>query len=165
MRMKTMFGRDLVAAAGPVSALRTAASPTSAAAASVVPLKITLRRLGVYPCDMRPSPLRANPEREPDVPAVRPVLGGKFAVTLQVQITLNIVGDGKEIADLRTNARDSRFEIAEPRPGTAIAADLLVQIADEADLNVGFDEDGRAQIQMKIETAAIIRVRIFKIVS
>src|SRR5215467_41028 len=72
---------------------------------------------------------RRDRKREPDVPAVRPVLGGELPVGFQVEISLQ-VPDGKEVADLRAKTDDARLKTADAVSGPAVTADLLIEVAD-----------------------------------
>ena len=73
---------------------------------------------------------RRDHECDPGVPAVRPVLGGEFPVALEIEIALH-VADREDEPDLRAEADDLRLEAADPIAVAAVAADLLVDVADE----------------------------------
>src|SRR5262245_20300199 len=53
-------------------------------------------------------------ERGPDVPAVWAMLGVKFLVAFEVHVALIVVADLEDVADLRSDADDPRFEAADP---------------------------------------------------
>src|SRR5215467_3360389 len=80
-------------------------------------------------CRRRCLRSRRDREREPDVPAVRPVLGRELPVGFQVEISLQ-VPDGKEVADLRAKTDDARLKTADAVSGPAVTADLLIEVAD-----------------------------------
>src|SRR5215470_2628771 len=46
---------------------------------------------------------RRHHEGEPNVPAVWAMLVGEFPIGLQVEVALNVLVDGKDVADLRTD--------------------------------------------------------------
>jgi hypothetical protein len=71
--------------------------------------------------------------KEPNVPAVRPVVVVELAIALQVEVSLHAC-HGKNIADLRTDTDDARFEGAQHWSTAAVAGELLVEISDKADL-------------------------------
>src|SRR5262245_45811702 len=52
---------------------------------------------------------RCNDEREPEIPALRPVLSRKFPVRFDIHVTLQ-VADRKKDADLRTDTGNARPE-------------------------------------------------------
>jgi hypothetical protein len=83
--------------------------------------------------------VKRNPEREPDVPALRPILGSEFVVTLEIHVP-RAVADLAEMAGLWSDRRDLRLEITEACARSAIAGELIVDIADDAHVPVGGGE-------------------------
>jgi hypothetical protein len=72
-------------------------------------------------------------ECKPHVKAVWPVGVGELAVRFQVNVTLHVVTGGKDVADLRANADDARFEGAQHRRTTLIWRELFIEVSDKAD--------------------------------
>src|SRR5215468_10985049 len=82
-------------------------------------------------CRRRRRVLR-NRKRHPGIPARGPVLGGEFLVSLDVEEALHGAYREDE-SDLRPDGRHLRLEAADVISRAAVAADLLVDIADETD--------------------------------
>src|SRR5438552_18931253 len=78
---------------------------------------------------------RGDRERDPGIPAGGAVLRSEFAVVLQIEIALQ-VADRKDESELRPDADHLRLKAADPVAGAAVAADLLVDVADRADLKL-----------------------------
>ena len=76
---------------------------------------------------------RRDHERHPGVPAIGPVLVGEFPVGFEIEITLRLSGQGNDESELRAGADDLRLEAADAIAGAAVAADLLVDIANGTD--------------------------------
>src|SRR5215831_3026639 len=76
---------------------------------------------------------RRNHKCHPGVPAIWPVLVGELPIAFEIEITLNLSGQGNDESELRTHADDLRLEAANAIAGAAVAADLLVDIANGAD--------------------------------
>src|SRR5215471_20609579 len=76
---------------------------------------------------------RRDHERDPGIPAIGPVLVGEFPVAFEIEITLNLSGQGNDESDLRPSADDLRLEAAHAVAGAAVAPDLFVDIADGTD--------------------------------
>src|SRR5262249_54221803 len=72
-------------------------------------------------------------ERYPGVPAVRPVVVGKFPVAFEIEVALRRGAQGNNNSELRADADDLRLEAANAVAGAAVAADLLVNIANGTD--------------------------------
>ena len=68
-------------------------------------------------------------QREPRIPAVRPVLRVEFLVALEVEVPL-LFADLEEPTGLRSDPPDLRLEVAEDRAGTAVPGELVVDITD-----------------------------------
>ena len=60
-------------------------------------------------------------------------MGVEFGIAFEVDISLH-AGDGEQKADLRTHAYHARLERTESVARSAVAADLLVDVADGAEL-------------------------------
>src|SRR5262249_17778744 len=104
-----------------------------------------------------------NRERDPGVPAVGPVFRCKFAVILQIEIALK-VADGKDEAELRTNANHLRLEAAHAVAGAAVAADLPVDVADRAELKLLVQELRRTPIEMHVDAVLVLGRLVLEIV-
>src|SRR5215207_8909490 len=102
-------------------------------------------------------------EGQPDVPAFRSVLCGKFLVTLEVQISL-FVANRKKIAELGPNAEDTRPESAEERGCSKIVRDLLIGISDRTDEKLFGQKVRSAPVERKVNAALILRGRVLEIV-
>ena len=64
------------------------------------------------------------------------------------------------ITDLRPGTEHARFEIAQPGPA-AIAGELLVGVAHDANHQLLAQELRRAHVEMKVDAIAVVGVRIF----
>src|SRR5882757_10582875 len=102
-------------------------------------------------------------ERQPGVPARRPVGGVELAIALQAEKCL-VVPNRKNISKLRADAENARAEAAEHRRLAEVIGDLLVGIADEADEHLLRQEVRHAPVEMEIDAALLLRVRILEIV-
>src|SRR5262249_41152516 len=76
---------------------------------------------------------RRDHECDPGVPAVGPVLVGEFPVAFEIEITLRRGAQRNDEPELRAAAHDLRLEAADVIARTAVATDLLVDIADGTD--------------------------------
>src|SRR5262249_42009931 len=72
-------------------------------------------------------------ECHPGVPSVGPVLVGEFPVAFEIEVPLCRGGQGNNKTDLRAHANPARPEAPDAIAGTAVAADLLVDIANGTD--------------------------------
>ena len=70
-------------------------------------------------------------ERQPGIPARRPVCCIKFAIALQVQISLHL-SNRKNVSDLGTDSENPGLERSQNRVLTGIGSHLQIGIADEA---------------------------------
>jgi hypothetical protein len=77
-----------------------------------------------------------NRESEPRVPAIRAVFSGEFLVTLEIEIALIIFAERDDEADLRPHANNARFKTTDTIPRSVVARELIVPVADEADLKL-----------------------------
>src|SRR5262245_56631298 len=77
---------------------------------------------------------RRDREREPHVPALRAMLGAELLVALEVPVALKLGAERYNVADLRPDPEHLRLEAADPVTRSAVAGDLPVGIADEAEL-------------------------------
>src|SRR5215510_3569188 len=107
---------------------------------------------------------RRDREGEPDVPALRPVLGAEFLVALEVQIALKLGAERNDVADLRADAEHLRLEAADPVAGPAVAGELLVGVADEAELQLLGDELRGGPVEMHVDAVLVLRRLILQIV-
>jgi hypothetical protein len=78
-------------------------------------------------------------QRHPGVPAGRPVICGEFSIGLEIEIALQLTGRKNE-TDLWSDARDPREVLSQNWRRPAIGRELLVEIADGADLHCLRDE-------------------------
>src|SRR5262245_45742449 len=103
-------------------------------------------------------------ECDPGVPSVGPVLVGEFPVAFEIEVTLGRGGQGNDETDLRAHANHARLEAADPIAGTAVAADLLVNIADQSGLKLLGQELGRGPIEMHVHAVLILRRLVGEVV-
>ncbi len=104
-----------------------------------------------------------NRERQPGIPARRPVGRIEFAVSFQVEIALH-VSDREQESDLRTDADDARLESTQDRALSEVVGDLLVSISHKADKDLLGEKLGRTPVEMEIDAALVLRVRVLEIV-
>ena len=71
---------------------------------------------------------RRDHERRPRIPAIGPVLRGKFLVAFEIEVTLHLA-DGKNESDLRADTDHLRLEASDAIAGAAVATDFLVKVA------------------------------------
>src|SRR5262245_43470069 len=76
---------------------------------------------------------RRDHECDPGVPAIGPVVVGKFPVAFEIEVALRRVAQGNNDSELRTDADDLRLEAADAVAGATVAAHLLVDIANGTD--------------------------------
>src|SRR5262245_27779162 len=76
---------------------------------------------------------RGDHECDPGVPSVGPVLVGKFPVAFEIEVPLRCGAQRNDEPELRANADYPRLEATDPIAGTAVAADLLVDITNSTD--------------------------------
>jgi hypothetical protein len=106
---------------------------------------------------------RRNGECQPGAPARRPVSSIEIAIGSQAEETLH-VAQGKDVSNLRTDAKNTRPESAEKRVLTGIVGDLLIRISGYADENLLRDEMRSTPVEVEIDAVAILRIRILEIV-
>src|SRR6195256_4828556 len=92
------------------------------------------------------------------------MLGAELLVALQVEIGLMRGAERQNVAELRPDAEDARLEASNPIAGAAVAGELLVGVADQAELHLLGEELRRAPIQMRVDSVLVLRVGIFEIV-
>lgn len=102
-------------------------------------------------------------EGEPRVPAGRSVLGGEFAISFQPEKRV-VIADLEDVSQLRTYAEDARAESAKCRGLAEVVGELLVGVTDEADKELLRQETRDAPIEVEINAALILGVRILEIV-
>ena len=85
------------------------------------------------------------------------MLGGELVVAPQIEVALLVAGR-KQIADLRADTGDLRFEIAEDCAFAAVAGKLPEEIAGEADLELGGQELRRAPVDVAVDAVLIVGV-------
>src|SRR5262245_62816469 len=112
---------------------RQSGAPASCAAYAPRPSQPALLRNHPSRRGARRLLCRRDHERDPAVPAGGPVLVAEFPVAFEIEVTLRLSGQGNNEAELRTHTNHARLEAAHPIAGAAVAADLLVDIADGTD--------------------------------
>ena len=106
---------------------------------------------------------RGNSERQPGIPAVRPIFCIKFPVSFYVQVPLH-VSDGENISELRADAEDPRPEASKDRVSADVVGDLLIGIADKTNENLLREKLRHPPIEMEIDAALNLRVWILEVV-
>ena len=106
---------------------------------------------------------RREGEGQPDVPAVGPVRGVELVVPLEVQVALHPAGREK-VAELRADAGDTRLEAADVVTRAAVRGELLVEVADGADLQVLRQELRDAVVEMGVDAVLVIGVGVLEVV-
>ncbi len=106
---------------------------------------------------------RRNHERDPGIPAGRPVLGTEFSIALKVEIALH-VSDREDEAELRADAEDLGLEASDAVAGAAIATELFVHVADHAEHEFLGHEPRCGPIEVHVDAVLILRGLIFQIV-
>src|SRR5229473_5743166 len=102
-------------------------------------------------------------ERQPGIPARRPVGGVEFAIPLHAHKCL-VVTNRENMSKLRAEAEDARAEAAEHGRLAEVVGDLLIGITDEADEHLLRQEVRHAPVEMEIDAALVLCVRILEIV-
>src|SRR6516162_2543289 len=98
---------------------------------------------------------RRDREGQPKIPAGRPVLIAELLVPLQAEKGLGAAHRDKG-AELRADAGAARLEAAEPRAGSAVAGDLVEEIAGEPDKHLFRKELRGAPIEGEIDPVLVI---------
>jgi hypothetical protein len=78
-------------------------------------------------------------QRHPAIPALRPVFRREFPVSFEIQVSLQ-GADRKNESNLGTNAEDARFEFPEYRRLAAVGGELLIDVADQPNMDLLGDE-------------------------
>src|SRR5262249_48177399 len=102
-------------------------------------------------------------ESKPRVPALGPVLRREFPVALQVEITLKI-SHREQVSELRADAGDARLEVAQDRGNADVGGEVVIPIADAADLKLLGDELRGAPVDMHADAVLVVGIRIPEIV-
>src|SRR5262249_43061689 len=79
---------------------------------------------------------RREGERYPQRPTLGAVLRGNVPVGSDAEEPLHLLVDREDVAHLRTDPDGGRLEGAEPRARAAVAGNLLVEIASDADIEL-----------------------------
>jgi hypothetical protein len=103
---------------------------------------------------------KVNHVFQPDGPVGRI----KSSIRLEVQISLHASNE-EDLSDLRAHSKDTRFETAEKRASAGIVRDLLICISNEAYEDLLLEKLRSTPIEMKVNAALNLRVRILEIVS
>src|SRR5262245_63334361 len=91
------------------------------------------------------------------------MLRAPFLVALEVEEALQ-VAERDDVADLRAQPEHPRLEAADLVAGAAVAADLLIGVADQADKTLLADELRRAPVEVHVDALVILRVHVLEIV-
>src|SRR5882724_6896380 len=106
---------------------------------------------------------RRDGKGHPRIPAGWPVFRSELAVSLKIEIALH-VADRKKEADLWTDANHLGLEAADTVAWTAVAAELLVDIAYETNHDLLRQELRCTPVEVHIDAALILRISILEIV-
>src|SRR5262245_478749 len=115
-------------------------------------------------CRCRRWGRRRKIEGQPEVPARRPIFIGEFAVSLQVEISLQLVADRKDVANLRADSGHPRPEAADAITGAAVAAEFLIEITHEPHLPLLGQELRRAPVEVHVDAVLILRGGVLEVV-
>src|SRR6476659_8519751 len=86
---------------------------------------------------------------------MRPVLGGEFPVTFNIDVGLHCA-EWNDVAKLWPDAHDPGLETANPVARTTVAADLIVDIANHPDLKLLGQELRRAPIEVHVHASLVL---------
>ncbi len=86
----------------------------------------------------------------------------KFRVGFLIDIALHAT-DREKVSDLRTDAGDPRLETADMVAGAAVARQLIVNVADQTNLNLLGHKLRRAPIEVHVDAILILGRRIIKL--
>ena len=95
----------------------------------------------------------------PCVPARRPVFCGEFPIGLEIEIALQR-SRREDVSELGTDSDDTCFIVAEKNRRAAVGGNLLIKIADRAELDLFGDELRSAPVDMPIDAVGIARAWI-----
>src|SRR5258706_4228400 len=98
---------------------------------------------------------RRDHECDPCIPAIGPVCRVELRIGFEVHIALQIA-ERDDVTDLRPDADYLRLEATYPIAGAAVATELIVDIADYADLNLLGQELRRAPIEVHVDAVLVI---------
>src|SRR6516164_2105715 len=107
---------------------------------------------------------RRDREREPRIPTVSPVLRGEFSESFEVDVTLIVLIDRKDVAYLGPAASHARLETTDFVANSAVARDLIEEISSHADLPLLGQELRRCPVEMKVYSVLIVGRRIDEII-
>src|SRR5262249_51608068 len=119
--------------------------------------------------DPRKRPLRRrlfrclNRERDVRRPSLQPVAGVELVIASEIEVTF-AVRDWKEKPDLRPDSGNARFEFTEPGAGAAVGRQLVVDIADGAEVEFVGEIRRNRPIQVRVDAALVLGVRIDEVV-
>src|SRR6267142_6721361 len=106
---------------------------------------------------------RRNGKGHPRIPTGWPVFRSKLSVSLEIEIALH-VADRKKEPDLGTDANHLGLEATDTVAGTAVAAELLVDIAHEANHDLLRQELRCTPVEVHVDAVLILRRSILEIV-
>ena len=107
-------------------------------------------------CGARRLFCRRDHEGDPGVPTVRPVLVGELPVAFKIEVSLRRCAQGDNESKLRAYADDARLEAAHTIAGTAVATDLLVDVAHESGLKLFRQKLRCTPIEMHVDAVSDI---------
>jgi hypothetical protein len=101
---------------------------------------------------------------QPCVPAGGPIRTAKFCVGLEIDVTLKALAERDDVAKLRSDAEHLRLEASDAVAGAAVAADFLLRVAYQANLNLLGQELRRAPIEVQVDATLILCCGIDEII-
>src|SRR5262245_13065264 len=102
--------------------------------------------------------------REPRVPAMRPVLGVEFPIALDVDVGLQRT-QWDNVAKLRSDADDPRLKTSDPIACAAVTTDFIINVANQSNLKLLGQKLRRTPIEVHVDAALILGRGIDEIVS
>src|SRR5215469_967563 len=102
-------------------------------------------------------------EGEPEIPAAGAVRGRKFAVGFEIHIALQAAVDGKDVADLRPHADDTRLETSQFGALATVASELVIKISDDAGMKMRVEELRHGPVEMRVDPVGVIGVGVLEI--
>src|SRR6267142_5879850 len=106
---------------------------------------------------------RRDGKGHPRIPAGWPVFRSELAVSLEIEIALH-VADRKQEPDLGADANHLGLEAADTVARTAVAAELLVDIAYEANHDLLRQELRCTPVEVHVDAVLILRCSVLEIV-
>src|SRR5580692_10287811 len=107
---------------------------------------------------------RRDRKGHPGIPAGGPVFRGELPIALEIEISLHLVGERNDEADLGTDACDLRLEAADAIARSAVAADLPVDVSNQSDLDLLGQELRRAPVEVHVRAVLVLGCRVDEII-